>query len=271
MLLTVEFLFSTGHVDIIASLINSGANIEAYGADGWQPIHCAASQGHLSAAKELIARGASAMARTKHSLATPLDLACGNKFSKLIRWLIEQGCNVNQADATGQTALHRAAAQGDLNLVKILVEEGHANVSIADNASYTALDIADKHNMCDVAVYLFEKGTESMLTKRAASAESSLGPLKWYRPRILNCPEARFSPSLTSMGGKVYLFGGVGLPRGHSNHDPENRLEDRHLSSNPANNFPPIFHVAHNDLHVLNLGTRSVLCFFIFIKINILN
>jgi len=52
------------------------------------------------------------------------------------------------------------------------------------------LDIAEQHNMTEVAVYLWQKGAESVSNLRAAG----LGRLRWSRPYITDPkPTARFA------------------------------------------------------------------------------
>jgi len=63
---------------------------------------------------------------------TPLSLACSNKVDSLVRWMIEQQCDVNQSDNTGRTPLHCSAALGDLEMVKILVEVQFINRNVAN-------------------------------------------------------------------------------------------------------------------------------------------
>ena len=64
---------------------------------------------------------------------------------------LAQGTDVNSVDNEGYSALHAAAENGYLEVVKYLVEKG-ANVQY--KAQYTALELAEMAGNNDVVVYL---------------------------------------------------------------------------------------------------------------------
>lgn len=57
--------------------------------------------------------------------------------------LIESGAEVNAKDENSRTALHWAAENDDLEIVKILVESG-ADTKAKNRENLTPLDLADK-------------------------------------------------------------------------------------------------------------------------------
>ncbi|MBQ3948205.1 MAG: ankyrin repeat domain-containing protein, partial [Ruminococcus sp.] len=61
---------------------------------------------------------------------------CGDL--EMVKWLIEQGLDVNAKDAHGRTSLLYAAIKGDLELVKWLVEHG-ADVNAKTNIGLSIL------------------------------------------------------------------------------------------------------------------------------------
>ena len=61
-----------------------------------------------------------------------LKPAIEGKQMKVVQWLLEQGVDVNQPDEKGVTALHNAAWEGNLPMVKLLVKQG-ANVHAEDD------------------------------------------------------------------------------------------------------------------------------------------
>ncbi|WP_180178677.1 ankyrin repeat domain-containing protein [Acinetobacter sp. YH01005] len=64
---------------------------------------------------------------------------------------LANGTDVNTADEEGYSALHAAAENGYLDLVKLLVEKG-ANVQ--HKTQYTALELAEMAGNDDVVAYL---------------------------------------------------------------------------------------------------------------------
>ncbi|KAN0102066.1 Ankyrin repeat-containing domain protein [Hyaloscypha variabilis] len=68
---------------------------------------------------------------------TPLSAAMwaddNENNAKTIRTLVEIGVDVNKRSINGRTPLSYAASAGRVNMIRILVEEGNANMDIADN------------------------------------------------------------------------------------------------------------------------------------------
>ena len=60
-----------------------------------------------------------------------------------VKYLVEvAGADVNSRDHEGNTALHSAAARGDLEMVKYLVEKG-ADVTLVNREGQTTADMAN--------------------------------------------------------------------------------------------------------------------------------
>ena len=64
---------------------------------------------------------------------------------------LAQGTDVNSVDDEGYSALHAAAENGYLEVVKYLVEKG---ADVQYKAQYTALELAEMAGNNDVVVYL---------------------------------------------------------------------------------------------------------------------
>lgn len=65
--------------------------------------------------------------------------ACGNL--EVMQARISEGCNVNQQDELGNTALHLAAMAGQQNAVQLLLKSG-ASTGISNKSGKTARDCA---------------------------------------------------------------------------------------------------------------------------------
>jgi ankyrin repeat protein len=124
---------------------------------GATPLMRASRKGDLRAMRLLLDGGASPTARTAKG-GTPLlylsglgglgrfgeyDLtrATDAEFADGIRLILDRGASLSEADETGQTALHIAAAQREEAVVRLLLERG-ARVDAVDSQGRTALDIA---------------------------------------------------------------------------------------------------------------------------------
>ena len=122
---------------------------------GATPLLRAAKGGDLPAIRLLLAHGANAELPTTTGV-TPLLAAAGVGSSALdtrgryktqaqaisaAQALLEAGVNINEADRSGQTALHGAAGWGWNDMVKTLADH-HANLLAKDGHGRTAADVA---------------------------------------------------------------------------------------------------------------------------------
>ncbi|KAI5462904.1 ankyrin repeat-containing domain protein [Mariannaea sp. PMI_226] len=110
-----------GRDDIIIRLVSSGASLESTIFPGRTALHVAARHGHLSTVQLLLRLGANPRALTTHG-DTVLFEASSNQAT--LRYLLQQGLDVNQRNDQGATALHYAALRGHLNAVRLLLEKG---------------------------------------------------------------------------------------------------------------------------------------------------
>jgi ankyrin repeat protein len=133
-----------GHHDVVAALIDAGAEVDAFAAaatgriddlrrqitedtvnayayDGWTPLHLAAFFGHLEAARILLDAGAAVAAVSKNSLSnTPLHAATAGKHSDVALLLLEHGADALKADSGGYTPLE-IARQNKLEAVVVAI------------------------------------------------------------------------------------------------------------------------------------------------------
>lgn len=83
-----------------------------------------------------------------------------NYYPDYIKKAIERGANINLKENTyNWTALMEASYYGNLNLVKFLVENG-ANVNIKNQHGHTAICRASLTNKIEVVKYLKENGAK---------------------------------------------------------------------------------------------------------------
>ena len=72
---------------------------------------------------------------------TPLSIAAGAGQSKMLKFLLEQGADVNARNQDGGTALHGAAFLGHSKSVQLLIENG-INIMAQNSRGITAADLA---------------------------------------------------------------------------------------------------------------------------------
>jgi ankyrin repeat protein len=121
---------------------------------GGTNIHDAVKNENMSMVKYYIAEG-----RLNERGAfghTPLIIASYYGYPSMVRFLCEQGANVNAQDQNGSTALMYAADFRFPSVVEALLECG-ADPGIKDNSGHTALDRAQAQNFRDIEEMLQQK------------------------------------------------------------------------------------------------------------------
>jgi len=124
--------------EVLRTLIESGANVNAADRRGATPLMWAAKEySTLDVLRVLIEKGANVNAADADGK-TPLMFALNN-----LRFLIENGADVNAADKRGRTPLILAARRNSNHyILPILIENG-ANVMAKDEDGKMALDYAE--------------------------------------------------------------------------------------------------------------------------------
>ena len=87
------------------------------------PLFAAAGNGHLSVVRYLVEQGAD-MEKPDDGGWTPLMIASFKGHLELVRYLLEQGANRGKASISGITSLHIAATNGQLETAKLLMAYG---------------------------------------------------------------------------------------------------------------------------------------------------
>ena len=78
--------------------------------------------------------------------------------------------NINGAVRRGLRALHYAVFENDLECVRLLVEDYHADVNVLDDAGYSPLHLASKYGFIDIIHILIDNG--SLVNFHTASTHS---------------------------------------------------------------------------------------------------
>lgn len=141
----------------LASLLESGADVNAAAADGSTGLHWLAQWDDVSGVAQLLKAGANPNAATSHGI-TPLTVACLNGSSRVVNELLGAGANPNAARRTGETALMTCSRSGNLDAVKALVAKGADINAVEQLSGQNALMWASARDNADVVAFLLANG-----------------------------------------------------------------------------------------------------------------
>ncbi|KAF8207251.1 ankyrin repeat-containing domain protein [Mycena galopus ATCC 62051] len=151
-----------GHDSVARFLLEHGAEPDVVDLSGKTALHAAASEGHISVMDALLRHGASVNARGAAE-DTPLGMASSHGNVEAVRRLLEyeHGADVNLkwTDKDGCNALWLAVSKGHTACVKFLVENG-ADINLLGGWRGTALHAAWKGGGWNMFRFLLENGAD---------------------------------------------------------------------------------------------------------------
>jgi ankyrin repeat protein len=137
-----------GHGDVVAWLLQQGANVDTTGPRNWTPLIAAVFNNHAGVAKQLLARHANIEAQSADGF-NPLFYAIEYHYDDMIDALLAAGANVNAAMPpaiqNGHTALMHASLRDAAGTAKKLLAKG-ARIEQTDAQGRTALFYAAEHD-----------------------------------------------------------------------------------------------------------------------------
>jgi hypothetical protein len=132
-----------------------GIDIESkFGRPNWTCLMSASIYGHTEICKMLLNKGASLKAIHKHNGTTPLHFAAQNGSVDIIKLFADYGADLEARDYSGCRAIHWAAIEGHLEVVKELVAVRKVYLHARHNDGDTALTFARLHKHLDIANFL---------------------------------------------------------------------------------------------------------------------
>lgn len=125
--------------ELAEQLIKCGASIDSKDEHGNSVLLISCALGHFEMVKILIEHGANANFNGVRNN-TPLHAASKGEIAS---YLLSNSANIESVDDTLKTPLHIACLEGNLELVKVLIENG-ANVHAETSDGLTPLDLLEK-------------------------------------------------------------------------------------------------------------------------------
>lgn len=154
----------TGQLEVLKALLAHGARADIFETDtNGSPLQLAIKAKHTEAALLLISSGCDLQHADKANY-TAMHYAASNGNMEVLKAMIDKGVDPNLPSASGNgnaggvTPLLMAALEGQDAVVHYLVEEQHADVRRAGNAGGTPLMAALHLKHLELAKYLASKG-----------------------------------------------------------------------------------------------------------------
>jgi ankyrin repeat protein len=143
--------------EIVNALLGAGADVD-FSSDSANPtaLHAASSNGHYDIVSTLLDRDADINA-TSSDQGTSLYAAAGNLETRIVKLLLDRNAEVNIIGGPGKRALNIAAFSGNIEAVRLLIERG-AEVDPNEDYFYgSALGAAARRGHADVVRYLLSQ------------------------------------------------------------------------------------------------------------------
>ena len=149
-----------GQADILALLLEHGADTDGRGLDKSTPLYRAALNGKWEAGQYLLDRGADINARNAEER-TPLFRAVFQGHVEFVGMLLKRGAGVGIPEKYGWTPLHWAVGNGNILAMQLLLEYG-ADVNARDKEGKTPSEFGSKLGKHEIVKLLSEYGTKSV-------------------------------------------------------------------------------------------------------------
>ena len=158
--ITVLMASNDGH-EVVRSWHQGG---KSDGQDGPTSLHVAAQNGHLEVVSSLVEAAAEVNAKTQYG-ATALHLAAHNAHIEVLQSLLQANSDTDSTTHAGKTALHIASQNGHLEVVERLLVAG-AQIHATMQNGATALHLAAMNGHLEVVRTLLEASAQSDAVKQ---------------------------------------------------------------------------------------------------------
>lgn len=145
-----------GHREIVARLVQIGANTRTANKQGRTPLHLACEKGHTDVVQFLLRHDSEVEAKDEDGN-TPLHVTVENKQTVVTTLLLESGVNSDAENNKGYTALHIASSSSCRGIIDALIQYG-CNLDKQSNRLQSPIHIAAEHGFTEICKILLAAG-----------------------------------------------------------------------------------------------------------------
>ena len=152
-----------GFTDVLYEIIVSGLlSVNIRYEDGRTLLHFAAAGGHTETVLILIVLGAD-KAIIADKFGTPLHVAAANGHVPTVKAMLRAGCPVDVVDNEGYSVLLVAAVSGNAKMIRELVSTPGCDINAADRSHMTPLHKVAQYGKTEAALELIRHGAKKAL------------------------------------------------------------------------------------------------------------
>ena len=148
-----------GNSAAAAALLTKKVDVNAPEADGTTALHWAVRNDNAKLVDQLIRAGANVKTENRFGV-TPIALACENGSAAVVERLLKAGVSANTTGPLGETALHLCARTGKPEAIRVLLTNGARIDTIENWRGQTPLMWAAAEGNVDAMKMLIEAGAD---------------------------------------------------------------------------------------------------------------
>lgn len=156
-----------GHADAIEALTVNVSDLLLEDSWGRTPLAAACAGGHLQAVKALVGH------YDMVQLAKGLKEAAQHGHCKIVSYLLDWGCPINESGTDGESALCLAVSEGHPRMVELLILRG-ADIEHQNPSGDSAIFLSIESGIFEVTKLLVDRGTQLNIERL-----DGVSPLTW--------------------------------------------------------------------------------------------
>ena len=155
----IQVLESLHKYDSLNTSSSGEGKEEPVDQNGNTALHYAAWGGSLECVQYLVEVCGKRCDVVNHDSILPLQFAAAGNFTAIVQFLAGRSAASDKEDCSisGLSTLHRAAAYGSLDTMRILLEQQSYDLNLKTANGSTALHLASQHGHFSVVAYLLER------------------------------------------------------------------------------------------------------------------
>ena len=171
----IHYAASKGQIDMIEMLAEKGLDVNIDDNKGWTPLHSAAVNDQIESVHTLLRLGGrKSLTKVAETGGTPLHVAIAKGHKNMSSLLLNEGCPINVVDSKGNSLVHFAARNGQIDMIEMLAKLGLDMTIENCNRGWTPLHSAALEGQFESVRTLLRLGARKSMTKVDGTAGTPL-------------------------------------------------------------------------------------------------